>query len=205
MLTLLTIYKEDIYSINYKIATMKNQLFGIIAVIMCFIYSPNTHAQDEAGFAPRHVYLDLGIGLPSHGSLGHHSWPGLSANLQYGFDMFSAGFFSGFNLYGDDDDHERTSRFTFGASFSWHIWYFLNHKLDLGLGAEKLDLYVTALLGGEIEREDDLKKNKTSAEGEPFFGGVAGAKYYFVKNFGMFLEFGYGSSSFATVGLAFKF
>lgn len=183
---------------------MKKVLVGILVTMMCFAYAPNTHAQDEAGFAPRHVYLDLGAGLPSHGSLGHHSWPGLSANLQYGFDMFSAGVFTGFNLYGDDD-HERTSRFTFGGSFSWHIWYFINHKLNAGLGAEKLDLYVTALLGGEIEREDDLKKNKTEAEGEPFFGGVAGVKYYFAKNIGVFLELGYGSSSFATVGLALKF
>lgn len=184
---------------------MKKLYFGVLAIAMCLIYSTNTYAQDEAGFAPRHVYLDLGVGLPSHGPLGSHSWPGLSANLQYGFDMFSAGVFTGLNIYGDPDDHERTSRFSFGASFSWHIWYFLNHKLDLGLGAEKLDLYVTALLGGEIEREDDLKDNKVKAEGEPFFGGVAGVKYYFIKNLGAFAEVGYGASSFATVGLALKF
>lgn len=182
---------------------MKNKLFGIVIALFCFAYLPNIYAQDEVGFSPRHVYLDLGVGLPSHGSIGHRSWPGLSANLEYGFDMFSAGVFTGFNLYGDDD--ERTSRFSFGGSFSWHIWYFLNHKLNLGLGAEPLDLYVSALLGGSVKTERDFDDHKRSAKGGPFFGGVVGAKYYFGKNIGAFVEFGYGSSSFATVGLALKF
>lgn len=209
---------------------MKNLFVGIIAVVMCFTYSPNANAQDEAGFAPKHVYLDLGIGVPrySYGvglynSSTHYRLPGFSANLQYGFNMFSAGLFLGYTQYGwkstgnywDDayDEYvmgnynDRHSHFAVGASFTWHIWYFLNHKLNLGLGVESLDLYVTALLGGDIDshmEQTPLRKD-TYVGGGPFFGSVVGAKYYFTKRLGAFLELGYGPSSFATVGVAFKF
>ena len=218
--------------------TMKNVFLGILVGMMCFAYSPNTHAQDEAGFAPKHFYVDLGVGVPGrYNNLGlyntynysYYRLPSFTANLQYGFDMFSAGLYLGYTHYGnkynasyyyydDKDDyysglydyHTRTSRIGVGVSFSWHIWYFLNHKLDLGLGVESLDLYATAIIGGNIKSQmDDTPKygKRTVVSGGPMVGAKVGAKYYFLKNLGAFLEVGggYNSISYATVGLALKF
>lgn len=89
---------------------MKNVILGILVALMCFTYTPNTHAQDEAGFAPKHFYVDLGIGVPkrfnyvgynnSYYSNNYYRLPVFSANLQYGFDMFSAGLYLGYTHYG---------------------------------------------------------------------------------------------------------
>lgn len=216
---------------------MKKLFIGVFAAFFCFTYSPNTNAQNESGFSPNHFYIDLGVGVPKRHSLGYgtglssnsYRLPGFTGNFQYGFDMFSAGLFLGYthNGYkstksyayydqagtyhsGVGEYDERTSRINVGASFTWHVWYFLNHKLDLGLGVESLDLYVTAMVGGQIRPHMEVSpkygKVKT-VEGGPFFGAKVGGKYYFTDNIGAFLEFGGGfrSISFATVGLALKF
>ncbi len=219
---------------------MKRLIFlGSLVFLLCFMYSPNGHSQSEAGFAPNHFYADIGIGVPSRfggfgytGYVGYNSTrlPAFTANFQYGFDMFSAGLFLGYTHYGykytksysywagNNYIHEqgvykeKTSRIGIGVSFSWHVWYFLNNKLDLGLGVDKLDLYVNAVIGGNIKRyvktdpdPDDGKYTATS--GGPLVSAKVGAKYYFLKNLGAFLEFGggYSSISYATVGIALKF
>ena len=221
---------------------MKKLLLVSLLLTLCFVYVPKSQAQSEAGFAPKHFYVDLGIGVPSRfggfgysgyvGYNGYNSYrlPAFTANLQYGFDMFSAGLFLGYTHYGykytksygywngsnyisgTDIYKERTSRIGVGVSFSWHVWYFLNNKLDLGLGVDKLDLYVTALIGGNIKHyvEDDPDPDEgryVRTSGGPLVGVKVGGKYYFLKNLGAFLEFGggYRSISYATVGLALKF
>lgn len=214
---------------------MKNLILGALVGLMCFTFTPTTHAQDEAGFAPNHFYADIGIGFRNRYYSGvtynydYYRLPAFTANLQYGFDMFSAGLFLGYthngfrhtSSYGYYDEYgtynsgigdyeERTSRINIGASFSWHVWYFLNHKLDLGLGVEALDLYVTAMVGAQVRpyfRETPKYGRRSSVSSVPFVGAKVGAKYYFLKNLGAFAEFGSGlnSISYVSLGLALKF
>ncbi|HLV42003.1 MAG TPA: hypothetical protein VKY37_06980 [Brumimicrobium sp.] len=210
---------------------MKNNLIvAVLTVMMSVGFVPNTQAQE--GYEGKRVYLDLGIGLSRYGivnnfvynSYGYdrYSLPTLRANLTYGFNHFiSGGLYAGYNHYGwkGNDTYysngtyypyeykDRTSHLSIGARATFHIWAFLNKQLDLGLGVDQLDLYASIMTGARIRTRTNVDKNlrTTSTNVSPHFGPTVGAKYYFTNNMAVFVEAGYGSSSFGVFGITFKF
>lgn len=204
---------------------MKKVFVGALVFVLCFMYAPTTQAQEQGGegYTAKYMYLDLGVGLPRYGynsywnyynGYDYYKLPNLRANLEYGFsDMFSGGLFAGYSHYGwrhtfDNGVkiNERYSHLALGFRFTWHIWNFLNHKLNFGLGAEELDIYVDAMAGAVINTHYNKGINAAanSRSTSPFFGPTVGAKYYFIKNMAVFLEAGYGSGSYGVLGITFK-
>jgi hypothetical protein len=220
---------------------MKKIIAAIFTCVMCVGFVPNTQAQEEKeGFEGKKIYLDLGIGLSRYGfgnnlvnnyyGYNRYSLPTLRANLEYGFNHFiSGGLYAGYNHYGYKgadtyfsngqelgyDYKNQTSHLSIGVRATFHVWAFLNKQLELGLGVNQLDLYVSIMTGVRVQTDTDhyidyingenrLVKEKDRSFG-PHFGPTVGAKYYFANNVGVFLEAGYGASSFGLFGLGFKF
>ncbi|HLW39594.1 MAG TPA: hypothetical protein VKX31_04320, partial [Brumimicrobium sp.] len=82
-----------------------------------------------------------------------------------------------------------------------------NNTLDLGLGVENLDLYVTLTTGAQIRTFDEKKINvaRTNTNVNPFFGTMVGGRYFFLDWMGAYVQFGYGMNSYVEGGLTFKF
>jgi hypothetical protein len=203
---------------------MKKLLVAIFTALMCLGFTPKTHAQE--GYEGKKVYLDLGIGLSRYGIVNNYlftgyerySLPTLRANLEYGFNHFiSGGLYAGYNHYGwrgtdvimnqTYDYKEQTSNLTIGARATFHIWAFLNKQLDLGLGVDQLDLYASIMTGARIRTNttQDYNSKSTTTRIYPHFGPTVGAKYYFINNMAVFVEAGYGASTFGVFGVTFKF
>lgn len=190
-----------------------------------------TKSQNSKGFMENHLYVDLMVGVPRHrtGLLSPfytgsnwYSLPYFKANIEYGFaTMFSIGGYAGYTHYGWKntapytdaqgmqrfaDLNDRHSLITTGVRFTWHIWAFLNQKLNLGLGVDGLDLYVAAMTGPTFTIHSDKRLHKTTTTQSVgyYFGPVVGAKYYFIKNIGVFIETGYEKGSWFMGGLTFK-
>jgi hypothetical protein len=93
---------------------------------------------------------------------------------------------------------------TFGARTTFHWWQMLDDKSDKDLFSDKIDFDVHVHAGGFLISE----KNKTDGTKLKKFGFNAGAgmgfKYYFVKNFGVAMDFGYEESSYAKLGFVIK-
>lgn len=210
---------------------MKKLLVGMFISVLCIGYAPTTQAQE--GYEGKKVYLDLAIGIPRNGLVNNYLYTGygynsfamptLRANLEYGFNHFiSGGLYAGYNHYGwkgsntyknNNGDYiaydymDRKSNLTIGVRATFHIWAFLNKQLDLGLGVDQLDLYASVMAGARIHTrvEQDWNSKRTTRNVYPQFGPMVGAKYYFINNMAVFIEAGYGASSFALFGITFKF
>jgi hypothetical protein len=92
----------------------------------------------------------------------------------------------------------------FGARTTFHWWQMLDDKSDKDLFSDKIDMDVHVHAGGFLLSE----KNKNDNTKLKTFGFNAGAgigfKYYFVKSFGVAIDFGYEESSYAKLGLVVK-
>src|SRR5690554_200352 len=210
---------------------MKNILAAVFLSVLCIGYTPNTQAQE--GYEGKKLYLDLGVGLPrnvgdyylynyvySEYSPDLHKYylPTLRVNMEYGFNHFiSGGLYAGYNHSGRKGTIKKYAKeykiryhdsyFSVGARATFHIWAFLNNHLDLGLGVNQLDLYASVMTGIRVRTHTtkDLSKTSTKRTFGGHFGPTVGAKYYFVNNMAVFVEGGYGSSSFGVFGITFKF
>lgn len=93
----------------------------------------------------------------------------------------------------------------FGARTTFHWWQMLDDKSDKDLFSDKIDLDLHLHIGGFLLSE----KNKIDNTKIKNFGVNAGVglgfKYYFVKNFGVAMDFGYEETSFAKLGIVVKF
>lgn len=202
---------------------MKNLIIVFITGVLCFGFIPDTTAQEE-GYEEGKTYFDIGIGAPRFGLVnnyiyniyGYNSYnmPVLRANLEYGFtDFISGGLYAGYSHYGWSwsnslgDWDERYSYLSLGLRGTFHIWDFLNKHLELGLGVDQFDLYASLMLGVRVKSMTDKtpSNRNTSRYSDVFVGTTVGAKYYFTQRAAVFLEGGYGSSSFGIIGLSFKF
>jgi hypothetical protein len=216
--------------LNFK-KKMKKLIVVIFTAVLCLGFVPNTQAQE--GYEGKKVYLDLAIGIPRNGIANNllyngsgydrFSIPTLRANLEYGFNHFiSGGLYAGYNHWGwrgqntyfnNNGDlvtyeyKDQRSNLTLGVRATFHIWAFLNKQLDLGLGADQLDLYASVMAGARIETttKQNYTSKATSRNLYPQFGPIVGAKYYFINNMAVFIEAGYGASSFGLFGITFKF
>jgi len=210
---------------------MRKIVSTLFTAILCLGFVPNTQSQE--GYEGKKIYLDLAIGIPRNGITNNliyngfgydrFSMPTLRANLEYGFNHFiSGGLYAGYNHWGwrgqdtyytnngvwvTYDYKDKRSNLTLGVRATFHVWAFLNKQLDLGLGAEQLDLYVSVMTGARIHtaKEENYNSTSTSRNIYPQFGPTVGAKYYFINNMAVFLEAGYGASSFGLFGITVKF
>lgn len=210
---------------------MRKIVGTLFTVICCLGFVQNSEAQE--GYEGKKIYLDLAVGIPRNGITNNllyngygydrFSMPTLRANLEYGFNHFiSGGLYAGYNHWGwkgEDtyfdnngnlvtyDYRYQKSNLTLGVRATFHIWAFLNKQLDLGLGVERLDLYAAVMTGARIHTttEHSFDDKSTSRKLNPQFGPTVGAKYYFINNMAVFLEAGYGASSFGLFGITVKF
>lgn len=202
---------------------MRKILIAAFATILFLGVTPNTQAQ---GFEKGKIYLDLGIGAPRY-SYGVTSWgygyynhnttrtPSFRASVRYGFNEFiSGGLYAGFTQhrwsytnYQGFESFDRTQYIPVGVGASFHVWSFLNNTLDLGLGVENLDLYVTLTTGAQIRAEVEKRPTYTNSDTRvsPFFGTMVGGRYFFLDWMGVYVQFGYGMNSYVEGGLTFKF
>ena len=92
----------------------------------------------------------------------------------------------------------------FGARTTFHWWQMLDDKSDKDLFSDKIDFDVHLNVGGFLLSE----KNKIDNTKVKTFGVNAGLglgfKYYFVKNFGVAIDFGYEETSYAKLGIVVK-
>ncbi len=158
-------------------------------------------------------FLNIGLGLGRTISRYNYNFVGfgygglgasLNASYEIGFhEYFSAGVYGGFGRYGIGNGWSSTA-IAAGVRGSFHYVALVNEALDMDLNEDKLDLYVTVVLGAEIisynvddRGFDDFFENRTAVD----FGTIIGGRYLFSERFGVYSELGYGALSVWTVGL----
>lgn len=200
---------------------MRKILVAVFTAVLFLGAAPNAQAQ---GFEKGKIYLDLGVGAPrySYGAAvwgyygaNYHRTPSFRFSARYGFNEFiSGGLYVGYAHYGwkstnnvGFESHDLTRRIPVGVGASFHVWSFLNNTLDLGLGVEKLDLFVTLMTGADIRTYSEKRPSyhDTYTRVGPYFGSMVGARYFFLDWMGAYVQFGYGMNSYVEGGLTFKF
>lgn len=155
--------------------------------------------------------LNIGLGLGRAVRSYNYAWwgySGLGASLNASYDIgihdyFSVGPYVGVGRYGISRGWNMTA-IAFGARGSFHYVALANEALDLGLNEDKLDLYVTLVIGGEIISTNIDNEVFNSAFDGGFgvdYGTLLGGRYLFNERFGVFSELGYGALSVWTIGL----
>ena len=132
--------------------------------------------------------------------------PPLTAALELGIhEYFSVGPYAGYASwdYGRLGSDFGFQIFSVGARGSFHYIPLANEALDLDLDEEKLDFYVTLLVGLEFQSYTGDFGAFNYASGTDFvFGPVLGFKYKFNEKFGVYFEGGRGAFGYGTLGLA---
>ena len=135
--------------------------------------------------------------------------PPLTAALELGIhEYFSVGPYAGYASwdYGRLGSDFGFQIFSVGARGSFHYVPLVNEALDLDLNEEKLDFYVTLLVGLEFQSYTGDFGAFNYASGTDFvFGPVLGFKYKFNDKFGAYFEGGRGAFGYGTLGVAVHF
>lgn len=137
--------------------------------------------------------------------------PPLTAALEFGIhENFSVGPYLGYASYRYDwafaGGNYSYNFLNLGARGSFHYVPLLNDALDLGLDEEKLDFYISLLLGLEFQRYNaDGVSVELANNTEFIFGPVLGFKYKFNDKFGVYFEGGRGAFGYGTLGIAVHF
>lgn len=162
------------------------------------------------------VQVGLGLGR----AIGGYNWAyggglGISLNgaFEYGIhEYFSVGPYVAFGRYSYGYripglvERDRTlTAIAVGARGSFHYTPLLNEVLDANIDEEKLDLYVSLLLGLEFFStnvdNDPVGYSPTVFDG----GAVLGGRYKFNPRVAVFTELGYAGLSVWTIGASFHF
>jgi hypothetical protein len=149
-----------------------------------------------------------GLNLPHYGTM---TFPPLVVSLDYALPIGGLPFSIGgiFGIYGSsasvrtetlsvDDNWLFVS---FGGRFAYHFNW----------GIDKFDTYAFANLGWTIvsgKRKIEPPDNTIGdieATGRLLWGISIGARYFFTRNIGPYLELGYGNLYFASLGVSFTF
>ncbi|MEM6843658.1 MAG: hypothetical protein AAF632_15630 [Bacteroidota bacterium] len=156
------------------------------------------------------IGLGLGRGVRSYNRTLGFGWgytgigASLNASYEIGFhEYFSAGVYGGIGRYGIVRGWSATA-IGAGVRGSFHYVALVNEALDLGLDEDRLDLYVSVVLGGEFisyNIADEFIDNQVGSDAGVDFGTIIGGRYMFNDRFGVYSELGYGALSVWTVGL----
>lgn len=153
------------------------------------------------------VILQPDFNLGSHGAFGSWYWggggygyvrssfvPGFTFNVDFGVhDYVSVGPYVGFG------GRSGYMVMAVGARGVFHWWQLLDDKVKADLMSDKIDFYLPVHLGVIMDRFKPFKWH-AAFNG----GGGLGFRYYFVKQFGVNLEWGWQEMSWAKVGLTVR-
>jgi hypothetical protein len=146
------------------------------------------------------IILQPDFNIGSHGAFGGWFWdghtrsnfvPGFTFNIDFGVhDYVSVGPYVGF---GGKDGYMVMA---VGGRVVFHWWQLLDDKVNADLKSDKIDFYLPVHLGVIMDR---FKPNSWHSNFNG--GGGLGFRYYFVKKFGVNLEWGWQEMSWAKIGL----
>lgn len=172
---------------------MKKLLTLTAVAILCCIFAENTQAQAfQKGTKNLNVGLGLGYGVGANASfdVGVHEL--VSVGVGGAFSSRSYGYLSG---------RFRTTYIGVGVRGAVHIGKFVNEALSID--DSKFDPYVGLAGGFRIVDYNDAYSNYYGgAAAGIYFGGYAGARYYFKDKLGVYAEAGFPYTS---LGVTFKF
>lgn len=164
-----------------------------IMIIACFALIYNS------GFGQAHSSGDLfatgGIGF---GNYGYYSGS-LYGRTGFGFGTvlnvdYSIIHYMSFGAYGGALFKNRTSVFGFGGRGSFHFYQMIDDLVDGDLMGDQFDIYASLYSGGEFS---PVYLNRFR------IGGILGARWMWMKNIGVTVEFG-GPMSVFMMGMSFK-
>jgi hypothetical protein len=157
------------------------------------------------------INAGVGIGAPIYGGATMVIPPLVASadfNLPLGGIPFTLGAFFGFTTSKWEQSvltysyKVETTGMAFGARFGYHPDF----------GVKGLDTYVNAELGWfAVEAKSSSTGGGASASysvpalGGFLYGANVGARYFFIKNVGVFAELGYSALTFAKAGIALQF
>ena len=155
--------------------------------------------------------LNVGLGLGRAVRSYNYAWWGysglgasLNASYEVGFhEYFSAGVYGGIGRYSIVRGWNMTA-IGFGVRGSFHYVALANEALDMGMNEDKLDLYVTLVVGGEListNIDDEVFNSAFDGGFGVDFGTILGGRYLLNERLGVFSEVGYGALSVWTLGL----
>ena len=148
------------------------------------ILQPDFNVGGHAGFGRYgYHYYDQGIFLP-----------GFTFNVDFGVhDYVSLGPYIGFG------GGNGFTQLAIGGRVVFHWWQLLDDKVAKDLKSDKIDFYLPVHFGVAMTRKNTAKDDLWRAGGNG--GGGLGFRYYFVKRFGVNLEWGWQEMSWAKIGL----
>lgn len=179
-----------------------------------FAFAQNTVSVDPAGNrayneGDKIFIAGISFGYYGYGYLGTRtvSLPPLTAALEFGIhENFSVGPYVGYASwkYKNSGFNYGWDFFAVGARGSFHYVPLINDALDLDLDEEKLDFYVSLLLGLELQSYSGDNNNFYNYNNNTQFrlNPVLGFKYKFNDKFGVYFEGGRGAFGYGTVGVA---
>lgn len=195
---------------------MKKKFLLLLVPVLLFS-TIKLSAQERMSYADQNLFgIGISLGYYSYGYLGTRSIgvPPLSAYYEKGFhDLITAGPFLGFARWSYNYSFSTVDTkysWTFinaGVRGSLHLTGLANEVLDLEINEEKIDWYVTLLVGLEFRNfsGDTIFGEDNYANTSNFFiGPSTGVRYYFNDNIAVFAEGGYGAFGALTLGVTLK-
>lgn len=190
---------------------MKKHILIIIAAMMLGI-TVQAQEGDQLVYQKGDNIFNAGFGIGYYGygyvfGARTTSFPALTANYEIGIhEYFGVGPYAGFASwnYRSFGIEGGSSIFTAGVRGSFHYSTLLNEALDFGIDDSKLDLYVTLIMGMTFFNNTGFLQDNRYNNSKFDFGPVLGARYYFGKNFGVYVEGGRGALSYLTLGVSLK-
>ncbi|MEQ9167775.1 MAG: hypothetical protein RLO12_16060 [Fulvivirga sp.] len=187
-----------------------------IILILFFIAPLFAHAQDKA-YEKGEKVLNVGISLGYYGYGYFGNRTGftlpLNAAFEYGItEQISVGPYVGYARWayeynvGAGNTEYSWSFLAAGARGSFHYTEILNELTDGDINEEKVDLYVSLLIGLEFRsyKDDsgfDYYDNDTAFR----LGANLGVRYLLSKNVGVYLEGGRGTFGWLNLGVTARF
>jgi hypothetical protein len=191
---------------------MKKRVLGVIFFTLVFGFPSFAFEGSDLLTYPRafpveslSINLGIGINAPAEGNM---AIPPLLASVDYGLPIGGLPFSVGgiFGFYGSEwrggDPSSYTQSWRY-MSFGGRLGYHFNWGID------KLDTYALATMGWTVYAYEKkiIGEQKLAAKdsyGYFLWGLSVGGRYFLSPNIGAFLELGYSSLSFASLGISFK-
>lgn len=190
-----------------------NKNYLLVLIISLLSLSTTVHGQNAA-FRQGEISVNPGLSLGVIGyGYGYYGSVGFAlpvvVSVNYGVtENISAGAYLGYmgRSYGPAGFQDRLTVVSFGAQGAFHASAFLNEHLDLGIDADKWDLYARVIAGIETRRWSN------EAGGSSYYsngfglrlGPTLGARYFFQPNLGVYVEGGRGTYGLLTLGLSLR-
>lgn len=131
----------------------------------------------------------------------------LTASFELGLhEYISAGAYMGYANWNYSTLDNRFNVFVAGVKGSFHYLPLVNEALDLGLDESDWDFYLTLMLGTQsYSWKNDFVYAGDLHDTKLVYSAVAGFRYLFNQNWGIYFEGGRGAMGYLTVGCAYTF